>query len=80
MLKQNASKIVCVDATHDTTQYGFKLITLLVPDEFGKGYPVAHLISNRENEDVMKLFFEAVKERVGNLDVNAFISDDDNYL
>ena len=46
MLKKNASKIVCLDSTHETNQYKFKLVTVLVPDEFGKGYPVAHLITN----------------------------------
>ena len=37
MLKKNASKIVCLDSTHETNQYKFKLVTVLVPDEFGKG-------------------------------------------
>ena len=47
MFRQNASKIVFVDSTHETNQYKFKLVTALVPDEFGKSYPVAHLITNR---------------------------------
>ena len=46
MLKKNSDKIICLDSTHSTNQYKFKLITLLVPEEFCKGYPVAHLISN----------------------------------
>ena len=35
--EQYASKIVCVDATHGTNAYGFKLITVMVADEFGQG-------------------------------------------
>ena len=27
----------CVDSTHGTNQYRFKLITIIVPDEYGKG-------------------------------------------
>lgn len=32
-----ASKVLCVDATHGTNAYGFKLITVMVTDEFGQG-------------------------------------------
>ena len=35
--QQYASKIVCVDATHGTNAYNFKLITVMVCDEFGQG-------------------------------------------
>jgi len=31
------SKIVCVDSTHKTNQYRFKLITVVVPDEYHNG-------------------------------------------
>jgi hypothetical protein len=31
------SKMACVDSTHKTNDYGYKLITLLVIDEFRKG-------------------------------------------
>ena len=78
MLKKHSSKILCVDGTHGTNQYAFNLITVLVPDEFGKGYPVAHLISNRQDESVMKFFFEAIKNVVGDISINALMTDDDN--
>ena len=42
--KQSRSKIICLDSTHCTNRYNFKLITMVVPDEFGKGYPVAHFV------------------------------------
>ena len=32
-----ASTIVCVDSTHKTNCHDFKLITILVPDEYGEG-------------------------------------------
>lgn len=34
---QNFSMLSCIDSTHKTTQYGFKLITLVVADEFRNG-------------------------------------------
>jgi len=34
---RNFSMLSCLDSTHKTTQYGFKLITLVVPDEFRNG-------------------------------------------
>ena len=41
MLKKFAEgKVVCVDATHGTNAYDFKLITLLVVDEYGERFRV----------------------------------------
>ena len=34
---KNAHKILCVDSTHGTNAYRFKLITCVVPDQFGQG-------------------------------------------
>ncbi len=35
------------DATHGANGYDFSLITLIVVDDFGEGYPVAWCLSNR---------------------------------
>ena len=32
-----ASTIICIDSTHKTNSHRFKLITLIVPDEYGEG-------------------------------------------
>ena len=32
-----ANTIFCIDSTHGTNAYQFKVITCIVPDEFGKG-------------------------------------------
>ena len=37
LYKQHASTILCIDSTHGTNQYRFKLITIVVPDELRKG-------------------------------------------
>ena len=77
--KQSRSKIICLDSTHCTNKYNFKLITMVVPDEFGKGYPVGHLISNKENEAMLHTFFDAIEQKCGvDFYVNALMTDDDN--
>lgn len=37
LYRKYSSKILCIDATHSTNAYRFKLITCVVPDEFGQG-------------------------------------------
>lgn len=37
MFQKHSHKIVCVDSTHKTNPYGFKLVTVVVPDEFKNG-------------------------------------------
>ena len=37
LYEQYASTILCIDSTHGTNQYRFKLITIVVPDNLGKG-------------------------------------------
>ena len=35
----SSNRVVCIDATHGTNGYDFKLISMLVVDEFGEGFP-----------------------------------------
>ena len=37
MFQKHSQKIVCVDSTHKTNPYGFKLVTVVVPDAFKNG-------------------------------------------
>lgn len=37
MFKKYCGRVVCIDATHKTNPYGFKLVTIVVPDEFKNG-------------------------------------------
>ena len=37
LYRKHASTIICIDLTHGTNHYRFKLISALVPDEYGKG-------------------------------------------
>ena len=69
------SHVVCVDSTHKTNGYDFPLITVLVADEFGEGYPVAWCISNREDKVVLIAFFEKLSEMCGSIKAAWLITD-----
>jgi hypothetical protein len=73
-----SSAIVCLDSTHCTNQYRYKLITLMVVDDFHNGCPVVWLISNREDEVTLTVFFQQVKQRCPCAVINAFMTDDGN--
>ncbi|KAH1022031.1 hypothetical protein HUJ04_011500 [Dendroctonus ponderosae] len=65
-----------MDATHGTNPYDFKLITILVLDDFGEGFPVAFLFSNSEDFTVLQLFINAVKNVAGTVRAATFMSED----
>ena len=44
MFKKHSEKVVCVDSTHKTNPYGFKLVTIVVPDEFKNGKISVHIV------------------------------------
>ena len=50
------STCICMDATHGTNMYDFKLITLQVRDEFGEDIPVAWVITNMEDATLLVEF------------------------
>ena len=60
-------------------RYKFKLINILVQDEFNRGYVLGHLISNREDEKSLYFFFEAIRNKCdADFYVTALMTDDDN--
>ena len=67
--------VICVDSTHGTNGYDFHLTTVMVLDSNRQGFPVAFLYSNRETEQIFKLFFESIKAKSGIIRSNAFMSD-----
>jgi len=75
MLKKFGGKVVCVDATIGTNAYEFKLITLLVVDEYGEGFPVAWCIANREDRVLLIEFFTSIRTKCGMVRPQWFMSD-----
>ncbi|XP_057301394.1 uncharacterized protein LOC130635887 [Hydractinia symbiolongicarpus] len=79
MFIKGANKVHCIDGTHSTNKYEFPLTTVIVPDEFNKGYPVGWLISNRNDELTLRPFLEEIKSRCpDDFTVNCLMTDDDN--
>jgi hypothetical protein len=76
MLKQYASDYLCIDETHGLNRYDFELPTLLVLDDIREGFPCAFLISNRADEQVMCIFLNYIKDRIGmRITCKVFMSD-----
>uniref|UniRef100_A0A914WK36 C2H2-type domain-containing protein n=1 Tax=Plectus sambesii TaxID=2011161 RepID=A0A914WK36_9BILA len=81
ILRKYAHKGVAVDGTHNTTKYGFKLITLLVLDDRQTGRPVAHFFCPEETTDDLHEFFVNIKERYGRpVTTSVFMSDDASQM
>lgn len=77
MLKKfGPDKVICIDATHGTNSYDFSLISVIVIDEFGEGYPVSWCLSNRTDLSLVVKFFKAIKERNGPIMPKWIMSDD----
>ena len=57
-------KVVCIDATHGTNTYDFQLLTILVIDEYGEGFPAGWCISNKEDHILLTNFYRHKKMQV----------------
>ena len=68
-----------LNLTHETNQYEFPLITLVVVNEINKGNPVGFFISNYADELSLRPFLEETKKRCPeDLKINTIMTDDDN--
>lgn len=76
MLKRFGKDIIAIDSTHGTNAYDFQLTTIMVIDDNRSGFPAAYCISSRIDQRAMVLFFNVIKEKVGEVGCNTFISDD----
>ncbi|KAG8175596.1 hypothetical protein JTE90_019408 [Oedothorax gibbosus] len=75
MLKKLGNHIICLDATHGMNAYDFKLITVLVIDEYREGIPVAWLLCNRETYTALSLFLSLLRHQVGSLNPSVIVTD-----
>ena len=81
MLKAYGHKCICMDATYGVNLYDFMLTSVLVIDEFGEGIPVAWAITNREDTAILVQYLQSLKQKVGTLSPEWFMSDDaDQYF
>ncbi|GFT92997.1 uncharacterized protein NPIL_21081 [Nephila pilipes] len=75
ILKKFSSDCICIDGTHGVNGYGFELVTLLTIDDLRQGFPCAFLISNRCDQPVLSIFFSCIKQKIGQLQPQIFMSD-----
>lgn len=76
LLNKFSNGKLCIDSTHGTDQYNFHLTTIIVIDELGDVFPAAFCISTKVDEVNMSVFFSKIKEIVGCLNPDVFMSDD----
>lgn len=76
VLQKFCSDCICIDSTHGLNSYQFEMHTLLVLDDLRQGFPCAFLISSRNDETVLQLFFNVVKNHIGmKIKPKVFMSD-----
>ena len=69
-------KYFSIDSTHKTTFYGFYLTTFLAIDEKNRGIPILHLITECENEEIIKLLYSVLNEQFDMPENFILITDD----
>lgn len=77
LLKKFATEKICIDSTNYVKKSHFKLIAILVIDEYGEEFPCCFCITNKVNDTTMSLLFETMKMVTGPLATKVLISDDD---
>lgn len=76
MLQQfGEKKVVCLDGTHGLNGYDFELVTLLVIDDYGSGFPCCFMFTNLKDTKVYTVMFSAIKTRAGIISPNTFMTD-----
>lgn len=78
MIKKFGHGVIGTDTTHEMTEYGHYLTTLVIQDERGEGVPVAFCISKKKDTVTWTRFFKMVKEAAGTITCDYFITDGDN--
>lgn len=79
MLQHACETVLIVDVTYDVELYGAQLVNLIGVDEFNRGFPLAHFISNQVDHSTLKYFFTAVKENF-KMKINCVLSKEDPLL
>uniref|UniRef100_A0A0P4X1H5 C2H2-type domain-containing protein n=1 Tax=Scylla olivacea TaxID=85551 RepID=A0A0P4X1H5_SCYOL len=75
MFLKYGKNCVCIESLHETNQFDYFLIIVMVIDGMGEILPVAWLISNKEDSCALTTFFQALKDRIGNFETDILMSD-----
>ncbi|CAL4087507.1 unnamed protein product, partial [Meganyctiphanes norvegica] len=76
IMRGGDTRVLCVDTTYCKKQYEIFLFSFLLPDGYGKGYPVAHFLTNHQDERTLHYLFSSLKERCPTLKISAVMTDD----
>jgi len=75
IMRGSDTRVLCVDTTYCKKDgYAF-LFSFVLPDGYGKGYPVAHFITNHRDETTLRYLFSSLKEHCPGLSVKAIMTD-----
>ena len=94
LYQQFSHKILCIDSTHGTNAYKFKLVklmtlqlvctvqiqTIICNNMNTVGQPVGWCITVKEDDDVIKLFLEKIKSRSPESQVSVIMTDDGELI
>ena len=80
MLTSFGNNIIAIDSTHGLNNYDFEMTTLIVIDEYGEGFPVACMFTNKKDTYVNSIFFMQIREAVGVVRTKTFMSDVTNVF
>ena len=65
MLREFGKKLIFMDAVFGLNRYGFPMLTLVVRDEYGNGFPAAYCISSTEDGDVWQNYLTTAISNLG---------------
>ena len=74
------TKFIAIDSTHGLNAYDFELTTILSIDEFHEGIPLAFMFSNRKDSLINQIFFQKIRDNVGTIKTDIFMSDITNVF
>lgn len=80
MLNKFSHDCICIDGTHGLNAYNFELTTLLTLDDMREGFPCCFMFSNKSDEEIMIIFFEQLRHKLGRqIEPKMFMSDMAQY-
>ncbi|CAO4387255.1 unnamed protein product [Caenorhabditis nigoni] len=77
-LKNYSHKMIILDDTHNVTQYGLKLTTITVVDNYDRGEPAGFLISSSTTSKEVAKLFECIRELFPEFHPKYCMTDDAN--
>lgn len=79
VIKDNVLRIVSIVPINWFSEMDICMFSLVVPDDCGFGYPIAHFITNYVDEATLRCLFLSLLERYPLLKINAIMTDENNF-